>query len=283
MDNQATPAAKVCRVCNQDVSKKPRQKDAQGRYVCQECLDKAKTRDGNAGRAAASADANGVDPGLAAALAGVDQTAMSPCPGCGTLLKPDAALCTNCGFDLSKGKAIKTRVQELSARERSAVEKPVKERRRIGVSITLEPGHVFTVLVLGMVGLAAYSYTDIHGTVLMGIATACMYYAALITMIVCAFKDEDGGWAILGILSLVFGVAYFGVLYYIFFRSDRGMVRALTFATFISFFLMGIVMFGHIDREMKNPTPASEVEEDAGVDESEDGADAGTEDPGPPV
>jgi len=96
--------AKICRVCKQDCSTRPRQKDKDGSYTCQACLDKS-----GKGRAPGSEQV-AIDPGLAAALKGVDQAAMTACPNCGVLLKPSAVLCTGCGFDVEKGRALRTRV-----------------------------------------------------------------------------------------------------------------------------------------------------------------------------
>jgi len=262
VSNEPTSAAKTCIVCHQDCSNRPRQKDGQGRYVCQDCLNKAAVKGAPAKMPAPD---KGLDPGLAAALAGVDQGAMAPCPNCGILLKAEAVLCTSCGFDLGKGRATKTRVQNLSARERNAVEKTAKVRRSVNISV--EPMHLFTLLVLGIGALAFWAYTDTEAMLFLGIAVGVTFYATMITMIVGAFKDDDSAWGIVGIVSLVFGLAYIGVLYYIFARSDRGMVKAMAYSTVIAFMLYMFVAFGHMSNAKDAPgtpgpaTNGSEVAE----------------------
>lgn len=261
MSNEPAPAAKVCRVCKQDCSNRPRQRDKEGRYTCQDCLDKlAKAKGG----AKPGVEQPALDPGLAAALAGVDQAAMTPCSNCGILLKPDAVLCTACGFDISKGRATRTRVQELSSRERSAVEKTPKARS--GVNISFEPSHMYTLSALGFAGLAFWAYSDFGVVPVMYAALGVMYYATLITMIVGAFKDDDGGWAILGLVSLVFPISYLAILYYIFGRSDRGMVKAMTLAFVTGLILFMFVLMGHMNDLKDAPpgknTPATRTEEE---------------------
>jgi hypothetical protein len=268
VSNETAPAAKVCQVCKQDCSARPRQKDAQGRYTCKECLDKAAARRASPKAQSAAPE---VDPGLAAALAGVDQAAMTPCSNCGILLKPDAVLCTACGFDISKGRATRTRVQELSSRERGAVEKAPMARS--GVNISFEPSHMYTLSALGFAGLAFWAYSDFGVVPVMYAALGVMYYATLITMIVGAFKDDDGGWAILGLVSLVFPISYLAILYYIFGRSDRGMVKAMTLAFVTGLILFMFVLMGHVNDLKDAPpgknTPATRTQEE----EPDEGAD----------
>lgn len=155
--------AKTCVVCKQDCSGRPRQKDDQGRYTCQSCLDKqakSQPRTGTPAKAGAPAGPAPTtkqpqgDPALAAALAGVDQTAMTPCPNCAVLQVPGAVVCTSCGFDFQREKPIRTRVQELSAKERNA---PGASSKGGAAGFKLEPKHLLVVLLLAAAAYALWS------------------------------------------------------------------------------------------------------------------------------
>lgn len=277
MSTEPASSTKVCIICHQDCSNRPRQKDGQGRYVCQDCLNKAKQQGAKEKMAAPAAKAPPrseapIDPGLAAALADVDQGAMEPCPNCAVLLKPGAVLCTSCGFDIEKGKAVRTRVQELSARERKAAAAPEKQKRSAGAGFNVEPSTVLVLVLIAVVGVAAWAYSDPSVMLLMYIAGGIMFYATMITMIVGAFKDEDGVWGILGIVALVTGFTGILTLYYIFAKSDRAMVKILAIATIVTFGLLFIVAFSHADRairEGKPPPAAGSVEpDDTGEDDA---------------
>ncbi len=132
MSNEPASAAKVCKVCKQDCSNRPRQRDKEGRYTCQDCLDKlAKAKGGSKPVGEQSA----LDPGLAAALKGVDQTAMTACPNCGVLLKPGAVLCTGCGYDLEKGRPLRTRLSVEKGAAGPADAATAKRNKNIVVGI----------------------------------------------------------------------------------------------------------------------------------------------------
>lgn len=155
--------AKICVVCKQDCSGRPRQKDDQGRYTCQSCLDKhaksqpkapAPAKGGAPAGTAPAAKQSPGDPALAAALAGVDQTAMTPCPNCAVLQAPGAVVCTSCGFDFQREKPIRTRVENLSAKERNASGDPSKGGM---AGFKFQPKHLLVVLLLAAAAYAVWS------------------------------------------------------------------------------------------------------------------------------
>lgn len=96
-------ATKSCIKCGEDCSNRPRSKDAQGRYICQSCIDSIK--------AAKPAPPTLSPPQLPAddgtlALAIEDAAPKTkPCKSCGSTIPEAALLCTSCGFDFVTGKS----------------------------------------------------------------------------------------------------------------------------------------------------------------------------------
>lgn len=140
VDN-AAPSPKICTVCGQDCSNKPRTKDAQGRYVCKECMqraqsaqlakqDAAKPKAAGAAGATAGASAAG-DQGDNAFLLDIIEApkvreGQKPCPACGKGINEGAVLCTSCGFNLKTGeRALVNVLKPVEIRDKS-------ERNRSG-------------------------------------------------------------------------------------------------------------------------------------------------------
>lgn len=106
----APAAGKICTICGQDCSSKPRTKDPQGRYTCKACLDAAQ------GKKAAKPAPRAADPepdSDAAMMAALLASSPAPditeaCPACGSALAAGAVLCTICGYNKQTGKSGKT-------------------------------------------------------------------------------------------------------------------------------------------------------------------------------
>ncbi len=119
----AMTGEKICVLCNQDVSGKPRTKDRQGRYACRACLDKrAATMPAteiaappdHAEDAIAMSDEGGgwsLENELVAGPTG------TPCPQCNGNMTSGAVLCTTCGYNAATGGLSSTRI-EKEKRER---------------------------------------------------------------------------------------------------------------------------------------------------------------------
>ena len=120
---------KTCMECGTDVSAKPRVKDAQGRYLCAgECQRKYQARvPAAAARPPAPKPAAKpmrepeLDSGMLSNLI-ADSPMMTArrCEGCGNPLLNNAVLCLSCGFNVSTGKAMKTRVAVETVKEPKA-------------------------------------------------------------------------------------------------------------------------------------------------------------------
>lgn len=136
-----TVPAKTCQICKQDCSKKPRTKDAQGRYFCEACVAQKKAEaallagaDPKPGPESRSAP--GQRPGTVApadALLAFDDAESPPlsaefwdapsssapnpaagaptarCGSCGAPMMGSAVVCTLCGYNSQTGKKLKVR------------------------------------------------------------------------------------------------------------------------------------------------------------------------------
>lgn len=115
-------SGKVCTICGEDCSTKPRTKDGNGRYYCKPCYEQAnaqrKARAVSARPAAADvldlesepASMNMLDR-LIASAPPVAVTAH--CSQCGFVLPPGGIICTHCGFnEQTKSVVRKTKVKQ---------------------------------------------------------------------------------------------------------------------------------------------------------------------------
>lgn len=88
--------AKLCVKCGRDCEGRPRRKNDKGRYICLECL----------------AAMQGGDPGIAMADDAPPAPAVSApprlCAGCGALMRPGTAICSECGLNSATGVYIGT-------------------------------------------------------------------------------------------------------------------------------------------------------------------------------
>jgi hypothetical protein len=113
-------SAKVCIVCGQDCSDRPRIKDAQGRYACKPCAAAASKRARSVQASRAQADPEPDAPEFdavigALASAGAPEGAirtMEACPKCGGPVLPGQVICVQCGTNVATGKSHKTRVRD---------------------------------------------------------------------------------------------------------------------------------------------------------------------------
>lgn len=111
----ARPVAKVCVVCGEDCSSRPRTKDKLGRYYCNQCYARARSARSSLGTASMSAPGipaieldGAVDAKVMAELMpyAPDEASQPPaihCPACGYQVSPDAIICIHCGLHLHEG------------------------------------------------------------------------------------------------------------------------------------------------------------------------------------
>lgn len=242
------PTEKICIICGEDCSARPRLKDSGGQYACQACVEAKKRQAAKAKApmpkvtAAPAAVAPVADGGIgfsmddylgdATAVASADPG--SHCPSCGAAKPADAIVCMQCGFDSASGKAMSTKVRKAKVK---------KDRRAPRVS----GGTIFVLAIVGMLVLlpvlAMLSQEAAVGAILIAALWGSVAY---VMMVVAAFRDEDTFWGIIGILTIVPVIGFFCTLafalYYCIFGSQRGSWKlnywASVFAILIVFGIM---------------------------------------------
>ncbi|MBL9030590.1 MAG: zinc ribbon domain-containing protein [Phycisphaerae bacterium] len=108
------PSAKVCVVCGQDCSNRPRMRDPNGRYTCRSCLDaSAKKAAPKASGPKAPAPVEDL-AGIIGLEDGPAQPVAAPtiCPGCQSSVPHGSRLCVQCGRNLLSGGVVRTAVGE---------------------------------------------------------------------------------------------------------------------------------------------------------------------------
>jgi hypothetical protein len=200
----SSTSGKVCIVCGVDVSRKPRVKDQQGRYMCEGlCERTARER----ARAAAAKPASSVpaappvDDGydmMADLLSESPAVNVSVCPGCGNAMPGGALVCMNCGYNARVGKAAKTTI----VRKPVASQMPVPRRRSSG-----EFGPSFGVLALGSIaffcGLAALGTLHVGLFGLGALVCAVGTLIGYIWSIVSAFRSDNAKMGVIGLLFVI--------------------------------------------------------------------------------
>ncbi len=114
-----TTAEKPCVICGRDCAGRPRKKDRQGRYACQDCVDaRAAKKAGTPQPTRRATSAPEPEPDLMAGLLdGAVENAPTPCTNCAVPMSPDAVMCMSCGYNKATGKSASTAVTKV--REKS--------------------------------------------------------------------------------------------------------------------------------------------------------------------
>jgi len=256
----AQPAAsggKVCVVCGTDVSRKPRVKDTEGRYMCEGMCEQAARERAKAAAAKAAAPRltsaakpASSRPGASPPPANDDYDMMSDllsdspavsataCPGCGNVLSGGALVCMNCGYNARVGKAAKTNIVKMP----KASQMPVPRRRSSG-----EFGPSFGVLFLLIVG--PLSALCLLGTVspmfwALGLLAAVgVYLVGIVWGIVSAFREGETGWGVCGILSFIVPFVGLFFLYYMLVPNSDKWSKALFTGGLVSFIVGIFVLY----------------------------------------
>lgn len=247
--------AKMCVICGQDVGKKPRTKDSQGRYTCKECLDaaaKAKSAQERARAPVAEAPAALKDDGAIPLAADnsflLDLAAHKlkpgeqPCPSCGRGMSPDARLCVHCGFNTQTGQRMFVNVLQPKA---------VEEKKERMVASNLSglfgwlPVTGLAALVIGGLFLGGMQIEELK-IAFYGVYT--LYFLAVYVIVVIAGYRSDstegnllawpgvgiiisvvlafyGYWSLWALIGIPIGIIY--QLYWVNARCDSMHVRGL--------------------------------------------------------
>ncbi len=210
---------KPCAVCGGECEGKPRLKDPHGRYMHRKCAEAKVAAERGTKKAPSGRKAN---PYQVAPAGGVMDVlvddalaaAPEPCPNCGKPCPKDAVLCVKCGFNLSTGKASKTRIlkPEKEKTEGGGISMPSD----IGPFTTLGIGFGATV-VLSLMAFFGHG-AEWVGVIGVGVWTLISQWAS----IAAAFEDDDTLWGWVGISQLFTGLSWIPfAFYYNIFGSTR--------------------------------------------------------------
>lgn len=240
-------AAKICSVCGIDCSAKKRAKDANGRYICADCLERAReAKVAKEGKpvvvatgpvvpkkvsAAPAMLPNGVDPIMDNLVAGSKALHQVACTQCAYPMDREAKICTHCGFNTLSGKVMKTAIYKAP--------KEVKEKSRQGRSFHISPNGLFfaiLVLVLGPAGLGAAIDEPMLILVGWGIL-ALTGLVVTVALIADGFRNSpvSGGLMLAGLFVPILGIY---TIYYALTQAEEGVRKA-----YIATILCWIAMF----------------------------------------
>ena len=217
------PPKKICGLCGEDCSNRPRIKDPKGRYYCKACHELALAR-----REAVNATASPPsepsperqpegDEHLAIMGELAEQVALppvqgTPCPGCGQTLEVGAVLCTNCGYQTATGR-------HLEAKTIKAKRETSGETGGLVGFLMSPPGVALGALIFfGIFYFQARSDESIAAAYLL--VEGLFSLAVGVTVLVLAFREGIGT----GLLTLCLP---FYALYFVFAVCENQYVRVL--------------------------------------------------------
>ncbi len=249
-------AGKICAICGEDVSGKPRVKDAQGRYMCAGlCEAKAaeQARARSAPRPKPAPAAAPAAPPVVSSDAGllgklIEDSPMlksAKCESCGSAMVGGAVLCTRCGYNTQTGKNIRTAVIIEKEQKQQQV-KPGKYRNKYAGGEVGPP--LWKMLAVETVVLSAIACLPLIGAEGFMVSWVMLLGASLLAWIggtVAAFKNDQTIWGVCGVLMIVPIINIIGglgfLIFNLFFNEDK-YSRALYLSTIIAGFVWGAVI-----------------------------------------
>ena len=218
-------ATKSCTICGIDCTNRPRVKDQKGRYMCQECFDKAKKTkqiQKSPPPAAGATSSKTVDTSIlndnsflldmgSSNAAGTGSG--KACPECGRVMSAHAVVCIGCGYNATTGKRLNLKIEKP---------KKIKQAKAAGgggpaIDLSSGPAVFLIVLALMGVGIGLGFVEPTAGMVI----TYVVSFAVGVWVIVEAFKLS----LIAGLASIFLPLA--GVSIGLFFAEDARVRWAL--------------------------------------------------------
>jgi ribosomal protein L37E len=236
----ATGVEKLCLICKQDCSGKPRTKDDKGRYICQACIDKYGPE--KVARIIADTDAftkpydDGIDLAAAAAVeakaGAAELTPDQSCTKCGNFMQTSARICMHCGFDRQEKRVIRTKVEKAKA----------APGEKVSVGEASKAAVIWGSIVLSVIMVAA-------GALALFVPEAIIVAAAIllpisvaynIFVIVCQFRDGDSIFGWVSIIGLFVGILWLATIYWILAVNHRAWLKWMLAAQVIALVLGGL-------------------------------------------
>lgn len=255
-DIKPAPGGKVCFICHEDCSTRPRTKDAQGRYACKACLDQALSRTtptassapprpdtpnspSRPGPASIPADADFSpshegDPVLDAIIESEQSKFGPPCESCGIVLPKGTVVCTRCGYSRVSNRNVRTRIVAAPREKRQGPDiRAVLSSISPWTHFGLAAGIILGLVVLGSINVAFI----VAAMVLLGVYSI----VATVALIASAFLDERHIWGIILLVSWLFLIGLFVNLFYAAFKCERPHIKTAFIGSIILIILAPLV------------------------------------------
>lgn len=266
-------STKVCFLCGRDVAALPRVRDSEGRYACRSCAPddaKSSTSATPTKKPAASKPIAKPAPKAQASSTTDDYFSnfqQNACPKCGTVLGAGTKVCFSCGFDAATGETLTTKVVEAPKAPRDPA---AKARRKF--NIDSGPGVQFLIGFVPLAALFGLGFVNKEWIYVYLVVAAVLGIWSYIGSLVCAFRDEDTTWAILGIVGIVIPFVSLAMLIYGLVITQRSSLRILWLLSIIASIGSGVLFASLRDQNRAaaglppvNATqPESEPDSDAG-------------------
>lgn len=227
----AESVSKVCTICGEDCSQRPRIRDAQGRYTCKAC---AEARAASASKLAPQTAPSPAAEGVNAAFADFD---FAPCPGCGAPLKSAVNVCVSCGYNKATGKQIKTVVSAAPSAPKFTF-KPKDRSSSGGQGIPWDM--IFNGVLVLTVLLVGLAVTTPSGFLMLSAFAGVLAIAGWIGSIAVPFLEGRRGWGMVNIFAMCIPLVGLATLYYCLLVTESGWLRRCWIAYFVS--IVGIVV-----------------------------------------
>ena len=202
MSAEGLISEKVCGICGEDCSGRPRTKDAKGQYYCMACYEDAKRRQkARASRPKPHARRpKPVDDGLdmLAALADAQDAApaieeLRTCGGCNMPLDRGVVVCTRCGYNMSTGRRAPAPKVVAAAKPKKAPKSRSESRSAAATEVGTVVGALgvgLPVLILG--GLFLMAMQNPEGALLYFAVQGLYAVVVAILVLVAAFRHSVG-------------------------------------------------------------------------------------------
>lgn len=246
---------KVCMLCGEDVTGKPRTKDAQGRYACKACLDarsKPRPTVGPARPVAVAAPRATSEDALLSNL--IDQATANqgpPCDSCGVIMDKGAVICTRCGHNRQTGKTTATRVVKAPKEPKAAKSRSAGGGLLNGslMDITESFMPMFLAAFVPVAVSAALALSEPSlGVPLMLAALVIGGFWSYIALVIGAFRDSHTGWGIALIVLAILGMGWGLILWYLIMVCERSGAKGAYFGSFVGALIAMFVLF-NVDKD----------------------------------
>lgn len=228
MTTQPADQSKRCSRCGRDVSNRTRATDAQGNYICAECLEEARTNPAAAAPAAAATarptrprSEPGSDDIMSKLVDESIQEAKSGCPNCRAKMKANQVICVKCGYHREKGEALHTTVQKPKVIKDKSTGKAALESVGAMAVWLVNPWVVLGIPIALFAGTFLLAQQDPEKYAPFFILSVILVWIlATVVLILEAYQD-----GIVHVLLCLFFPFY--CLYYVWVESDNGALKLL--------------------------------------------------------